>query len=50
MKKILLWLLFLVVALIILVGCGDYYINVDKEAVKMEVEHLIDKEALLDGF
>ena len=42
MKKNLLWLIFLVVALIILVGCGDYYINVDKEAIKMEVDSLID--------
>lgn len=36
-KQILLWFWALIVALIILVGCGDYYVNVDKEAVKLDV-------------
>ena len=49
MKKLVI-LLFLLVVATIITACGDYYVNVDKEAVKMEVEHLIDKEALLDGF
>ena len=35
-------------SLVFLVGCGDYYVNVDKEAVKLEIDSLIDKEAL-DG-
>ena len=38
----------LLLSLLLLTGCGDYYVNVDKEAVKMEIDSLIDKEAL-DG-
>ena len=48
MKRILLWFLVLIVALIVLVGCGDYYINVDKEAIKMEVDSLIDGKELVN--
>jgi hypothetical protein len=47
MKRLAILLLLLVVAVIIK-GCGDYYVNVDKEAVKLEIDSLIDKEAL-DG-
>ena len=35
-------------SLLLLTGCGDYYINVDKEAVKMEVDSLIDGKELID--
>jgi hypothetical protein len=35
-------------SLLLVTGCGDYYVNVDKEAVKLEIDSLIDKEAL-DG-
>lgn len=38
-------LLFLLVIAVIIKGCGDYYINVDKDAVKIEA----DVEGLLDG-
>jgi len=30
-------LLFLLVIAVIIKGCGDYYVNVDKEAVKLDV-------------
>lgn len=38
-------LLFLLVVSVIIKGCGDYYVNVDKDAVKIEA----DVEGLLDG-
>ena len=44
MKRLAILLLLLVIAVIIK-GCGDYYVNVDKDAVKIEA----DVEGLLDG-
>lgn len=44
MKKLAI-LLFLLVIAVIIKGCGDYYVNVDKDAVKIEA----DVEGLLDG-
>ena len=38
-------LLFLLVMAVIVKGCGDYYVNVDKDAVKIEA----DTEGLFDG-
>lgn len=35
----------MIISLFYLEGCGDYYVNVDKEAVKIEA----DMEGLLDG-
>ena len=36
----------MIISLFYLEGCGDYYINVDKEAIKMEVDSLIDGKEL----
>lgn len=44
MKKLAI-LLFLLVIAVIIKGCGDYYVNVDKDAVKIEA----NTEGLLDG-
>ncbi len=35
----------MIISLFYLEGCGDYYVNVDKDAVKIEA----DVEGLLDG-
>jgi cell division protein FtsB len=32
-------------SLVLLIGCGDYYVNVDKDAVKIEA----DVEGLING-
>ncbi len=40
MKKLAI-LLFLLAIAVTIKGCGDYYVNVDKEAIKMEVDSLI---------
>ena len=41
MKRLAILLLLLVIAVMIK-GCGDYYVNVDKDAVKIEADKLID--------
>lgn len=35
----------MIISLFYLEGCGDYYVNVDKDAVKIEA----DAEGLIDG-
>lgn len=35
----------IILIIVLLCGCGDYYINVDKEAVKIEA----DMEGLING-
>lgn len=42
-------LLFLLVIAVIIKGCGDYYVNVDKDAVKLEIpKENIDLGGLFD--
>lgn len=39
----------LLLIILMLTGCDDYYINVDKEAIKLEAEHLVDVSAEKEG-
>lgn len=48
MKKLVIFLILMITALII-TACGDYYVNVDKDAVKLEIpKENIDLGGLFD--